>query len=250
MGSRIQPLACSKELLPVGSRTEGIVERPRAISEYLLDRMKAAGVEKFCFVIGPHKLDIMEYYGERAGEGANIVFVIQRQPAGLCDAIFRCIELIHPDERVLVGLPDTLWFPEDGLASLPDDRFSFLLFPVAEPSLFDAVVFNEQGGRISEIQVKQKNPRSHWVWGAFKLPGLIFHELYGLWNERDRQDEYVGTLVNAWLARGGVATAVPYGEIYVDVGTLSGYRRAIRLLSGTDPAMATSVPHLLTDELL
>jgi len=35
-GSRIQPLAFSKELLPVGSRTENGSERPRAVSEYPL----------------------------------------------------------------------------------------------------------------------------------------------------------------------------------------------------------------------
>src|SRR2546423_264947 len=35
-GSRIQPLAFSKELLPVGSRLDpGGCERPRAVSEYL-----------------------------------------------------------------------------------------------------------------------------------------------------------------------------------------------------------------------
>ena len=38
-GSRIQPLAFSKELLPVGSRLEGGVERPCAVSEYLVERM-------------------------------------------------------------------------------------------------------------------------------------------------------------------------------------------------------------------
>ena len=32
-GTRIQPLAFSKELLPVGSRRDGAVERPRAVSE-------------------------------------------------------------------------------------------------------------------------------------------------------------------------------------------------------------------------
>ena len=32
-GSRIQPLAFSKELLPVGARTGGDGERPRAVSE-------------------------------------------------------------------------------------------------------------------------------------------------------------------------------------------------------------------------
>ena len=33
---RIQPLGCSKELLPVGSRVIDGVGRPKAISEYLL----------------------------------------------------------------------------------------------------------------------------------------------------------------------------------------------------------------------
>ncbi|HXU61322.1 MAG TPA: nucleotidyltransferase family protein, partial [Polyangia bacterium] len=48
-GTRIQPLAFSKELLPVGSRTEGGVERPRAVCEYLIERMLAAGATRLCF---------------------------------------------------------------------------------------------------------------------------------------------------------------------------------------------------------
>jgi len=35
-GERIQPLGCSKELLPVGSRLVEGVERPKAVSEYLV----------------------------------------------------------------------------------------------------------------------------------------------------------------------------------------------------------------------
>jgi hypothetical protein len=56
-------------------------------------------------------------------------------------------------------------------------------------------------------------------------------ELYDLWCERGRTDEYIGTLVNAYLAQGGSAVGVRAGEAYVDVGTLHGYREAIRLLS-------------------
>src|SRR6478672_11343388 len=87
-GSRIQPLAFSKELLPVGSRTEGAAERPCAVSEYLLERMVLGGVDKICFVISPGKSDIMEYFGASYA-GVSIVYVIQPQPAGLCDAVFR-----------------------------------------------------------------------------------------------------------------------------------------------------------------
>src|SRR5437868_9335426 len=127
-GSRIQPLAFSKELLPVGSRSDGGTERPRAVSEYLVERMVRGGASKICFVIAPGKSDILEYYGGNAGGAAN-AYVVQPRPGGLCDAIFRALPLVHPDEPVLIGLPDTIWFPEDGFCALEGNELSFLLFP-------------------------------------------------------------------------------------------------------------------------
>jgi glucose-1-phosphate thymidylyltransferase len=229
-GSRIQPLAFSKELLPVGSRQDGGADRPSAVSEYLVERMVRAGAEKICFVIAPGKSDILEYYGTRAC-AAHLCYVVQPRPAGLCDAIFTALPLVAPDEFVLVGLPDTIWFPEDALSALGHEPLSFLLFPVEHPEHFDAVL-TEPDGRVREVRVKQPDPGTRWIWGAFKLSGRTLRDLYDLWCDRERQDEYVGTLVNAWLALGGRAVAVPAGEAYVDVGTLHGYREAIRLLSG------------------
>jgi len=142
MGSRIQPLAFSKELLPVGSRADRDTERPRAVSEYLIERMVLGGAEKICLVISPGKYDIIQYFGGSLGD------------VSLCS----------------------------------------------------------------------------WIWGAFRMPAAIFHELHALWRERDQSDAYIGTLVNAWLERGGAAHGVRAGEAYVDVETLNGYREAIQLL--------------------
>jgi dTDP-glucose pyrophosphorylase len=236
-GTRIQPLAFSKELLPVGSRFDGATERPRAVSEYLIERMLRAGTDKICFVISPWKSDILQYYGGAIGKAA-IVYVVQPEPAGLCDAIFRALPLIHRDEAVLVGLPDTIWLPEDAFRRLPDGRLAFLTFPVDQPELFDAVV-SDGTGRVREIQVKQPDAASRWVWGAFKLPGAILHDLYRLWCGREPPDEYIGTLINAYLAAGGDATAVPSGSTYVDVGTLGGYREAMRLLADLNSETAS-----------
>jgi NDP-sugar pyrophosphorylase family protein len=130
----------------------------------------------------------------------------------------------------VVGLPDTVWFPRDALTRLPDDRLSFLLFPTQSPELFDAVLLDERD-RVTQIQVKSRTARSQWIWGAFKMPGRVFHDLAVLWHTRERRDEYLGTLVNAWLERGGEALGVRAGERYVDVGTLHGYREAIQLLA-------------------
>ena len=152
-GTRIQPLAFSKELLPVGSRLDASgIERPRAVSEYLIERMVRGGADKICFVISPWKSDILQYYGGTVGD-VNLAYVCQAGAAGLCDAIFRALPLIPEHEPVIVGLPDTVWFPSDALAGLPDDRLSFLLFPVERPELFDAVALDADG-RVLEIQVK------------------------------------------------------------------------------------------------
>lgn len=229
-GSRIQPLAFSKELLPVGSRIgDDGIERPCAVSEFILERMILGGADKICFVISPGKSDIMEYFGARYGP-ARIAYVVQPTPAGLCDAIFQAEALIGLDEPVLIGLPDTIWFPEAGLAELPDDLLSFLLFPVERPEFFDAVVLDEQD-RVLNIQVKSPAAASRWIWGAFKMPGGIFHDLRRLWLSPERGDEYFGTLANAWFACGGTAIGVKAGQAYVDVGTLHGYRAAMTLLA-------------------
>lgn len=228
-GSRIQPLAFSKELLPVGTRLDGSVERPRAVSEFLLERMLVAGVDRVCFVISAEKADIFRYFGAKIGD-APICYVVQQNPGGLCDALFSALPFVAPDDQICIGLPDTVWFPVDGFDFLPDGQFSFLLFPVARPELFDAVVTDHRG-RVEEIQVKQRNASSEWIWGAFKLTGKHFAGLHRLWNERDRSDEYIGTLVNAYLAQGGAALGIKRGDVYVDVGTLHGYREAVRVLS-------------------
>lgn len=227
-GSRIQPLAFSKELLPVGDRVFDGREQPRAVSEYLVERMIVAGADKLCFVIAPNKTDILEYYGRRRW-GADIAFVTQPSPSGLCDAIFRAAPFVHPSEPVIIGLPDTIWQPQDALCSLPEDQLSFLLFPVEHPELFDAVSTDEHG-YVEKIHVKQYGVNTSWIWGAIKMPGAIFHELHTLWQMPGRQDEYIGTLVNAWLAEGGRAIGVRAGTSYIDTGTLNGYRTAMFML--------------------
>jgi dTDP-glucose pyrophosphorylase len=222
-GTRIQPLAFSKELLPVGARGR----TPRAVSDYLVERLVIGGATRLCFVISPTKSDILEYYGASA-YSRPICYCVQPEPSGLCDAIFRALPVIDSREPVLIGLPDTVWFPEDALRKLPDDRLSFLLFPVEHPELFDAVVADD-AGRVQEIRVKQRDTRTNWVWGAFKMPGATLFHLHELWQAR--RDEYIGTLVNAWLADSGEAWAVRAGESYIDVGATDGYFEAVRRLS-------------------
>jgi dTDP-glucose pyrophosphorylase len=225
-GERIQPLGCSKELLPVGMRVSGGTERPKAVSEYLVERMIAAGADQICMVISAEKCDIVRYYAERDYE-AEIFYVVQQKPQGLCDALFRAEPFARRHDRVLIGLPDTIWFPENafrpGLDSQAD--VDLILFPVQNPSVFDAVVCDEHG-YVKQVEVKQKDAHSQWIWGAVTATGEAFHSLKLLWHARHCEDEYLGHLLNAYIAAGNVVRGRFSGETYMDVGTLDGYHRA------------------------
>ncbi len=225
-GQRIQPLGCSKELLPVGSRMVDGVRRPKAVSEYLVERMIAAGATQICMVISSEKSDIVRYFAER-DYAAEIFYVVQQKPAGLCDALFRAEPFVRDDEQVLIGLPDTIWFPENAFRPALEDEsdVNLVLFPVLNPSVFDAVIC-DQFGYVQRVEVKEKSPESHWIWGAVCASGRAFRSLRNLWHARHKRDEYLGHLLNAYISAGNSVRATHSGEHYMDVGTIEGYHAA------------------------
>jgi dTDP-glucose pyrophosphorylase len=235
-GERIQPLGCSKELLPVGSRRIGGSERPKAVAEYLVERMIAAGADQICIVISPDKPDIVRYFSER-DYAAQIFYVVQPSPRGLCDALFRAEAFARHHGEVLIGLPDTIWFPENAYQLALDLDFTragvnLILFPVPDPANFDAVVCDEQG-YVQSVEVKHPEAHSRWIWGAVACTGQAFHALRLLWEARHREDGYLGHLLNAWLHAGNPVRGLACGELYLDVGSLEGYHRAQDYLRGS-----------------
>lgn len=227
-GQRIQPLGCSKELLPVGSRIIAGVERPKAVAEYLVERMIAAGATQICMVISGEKTDIVKYFAERE-YAAEIFYVVQQKPLGLCDALFRAEPFARHHGHVLIGLPDTIWFPENAYRAALDRidgaGVNLVCFPVLDPGAFDAVVSDDLG-YVRKVEVKQKDAHSHWIWGAVTSTGEAFHDLKLLWEARHREDEYLGHLLNAYMDAGNIVRASHCGEKYMDVGTLEGYHAA------------------------
>lgn len=233
-GERIQPLGYSKELLPVGSRVVNGAERPKAVAEYLVERMIAAGAEQICMVISAEKSDLVRYFAER-DYAAQLFYAVQPKPQGLCDALFRAEAFARHHDQVLIGLPDTIWFPENAYqpALATDADVNLVLFPAADPSQFDAVI-TDDNGYVTRVEVKQPDAHSQWVWGAVTATGKAFHDLKLLWDARHREDEYLGHLLNAYIAAGGSVRGSAVGELYMDVGTLEGYRLALDHLRERD----------------
>ena len=200
-GSRIQPLAFSKELLPVGSRLDGGVERPCAVSEYLVERMIRGGADKICFVISPGKSDILEYYGAGYGDAA-IAYVVQPRPSGLCDAIFRAAPLIAADEPVIVGLPDTIWFPEDGARRAAGRRAVVPALSRGAAGVLRRRRARRGRARAGDPGEANRTPRRTGSGARSRCRAACSPSCTSSGSERGCEDEYFGTLVNAWLARG------------------------------------------------
>src|SRR3954464_7595640 len=190
-GQSIQPLGYSQELLPVGSRVVDGIERPKAVAEYLVERMIAAGANQICVVVSAEKSDLVRYFAER-DFAAEIFYVVQRKPQGLCDALFRAEPFARHHDKVLIGLPDTIWFPENAYKPAIDDGadVNLVLFPVTDPANFDAVI-TDDNGYVTRVEVKLAESHSTWVWGAVTAAGAAFHELRLLWEARHRADEYL-----------------------------------------------------------
>jgi dTDP-glucose pyrophosphorylase len=192
--------------------------------------MIAAGARQICMVISAEKTDIVKYFAERQ-YAAEIFYVVQQNPLGLCDALFRAEPFARDQSHVLIGLPDTIWFPENAYRPAIESgaEVNLICFPVTDPSVFDAVVSDDDGA-VRKVEVKQRDAHSCWVWGAVTTTGKAFHALKLLWEARHRGDEYLGHLLNAYMAAGNQVHATHNGEIYMDVGTLPGYHAALDFL--------------------
>lgn len=230
----MQPLGGSKELLPLGHQpTAEAAGRLRAISEYLVERMLLGGADRICFVVSSEKSDLLRFYA-RSEYAARLFFVVQPHPAGLCDAVFRAVPFITAEETVLIGLPDTVWYPRDGYQRAGRDQVHLITFPVSDPEEFDAVIPAvgtenpaRSEGRVARIEVKSPAGRSHRIWGAITAPGAAVLGLAELWRQRGCQDQYLGHLLNAWIEAGHTVSYDCTGTHYRDIGTPAGYVRAL-----------------------
>jgi len=226
--ARLQPLGGSKELLPLGrapTDRDGRGGGLRAVADYLLERMWLAGADRICLVVGADKPDLLRYYGERAGAG-KVFFAVQPRAAGLCDAVFRAARLVQPDEPVLIGLPDTVWYPRAAFVHGQRACVHLITFPVAHPEDFDAIAPAGRE-RVARVEVKRPGDAQRRVWGAITAPGREFLALERLWRRRGAQDVYLGDLLNAWIEAGQPVSFDRQGTHYWDIGTPAGYERAL-----------------------
>ena len=113
---------------------------------------------------------------------------------------------------------------------LDDGVLSFLLFPVDRPEFFDAVV-TDDAGRVLEIQVKSASGSQQMGLGRIQNARDRFHRTAPALDRARAQRRVLrnaGERLSGRVAAG--PTGVHAGRTYVDVGTVNGYREAMKML--------------------
>jgi glucose-1-phosphate thymidylyltransferase len=206
--TRLQPLNCSKEVVPVGGRP---------VLDYLVERMRAGGASEIRVVTRAEKRDVIEHAGEL---GAAVVLA---RPATTSESFVAGLEGIPPGEIVLLGWPDTLWDPPDGYARLVaavegGAEIALGLFELAEDLERSDVISFDLDGRIDGVQVKPARPASSWIWGCAAARA---HALAGLGAE-----EWPGSYFDLLCRRGVGLHAERLSDVWLDIGTAEALKRA------------------------
>ena len=161
--TRISPLPCSKELLPIGWQIGGDGRRrPKVVSHYLVDRMRLAGATRLLFVVRDGKWDIGSYYGDGSRAGLPIGYLHLGEPWGPPFTLTQATPFIG-DADVVFGFPDILVEPVDSfsplLARLDQTGADVVL------GLFDCradepgdVIERTADGRVTSLQTKEERP--------------------------------------------------------------------------------------------
>lgn len=117
--TRLSPLPCSKELLPVGymRHPQTGTPRPKPVSRYLIEQMLLAGATRLALVLRPGKWDIANHYGDGSALGLSTAYFQMGDPWGPPFTAAQALPWLD-DATVLFGFPDILVDPPDALAQV------------------------------------------------------------------------------------------------------------------------------------
>lgn len=240
--TRISPLPLSKELYPVGFQDFGVKYnwRPKVVSQYLLEKMQLAGIEKAYFILRPGKWDIPAYFGDGTMLSMNLGYLIMGLGYGVPFTLDQAYPFVQ-DAVVALGFPDILFQPEDAyvriLSRLETSNADVVLglFPTDKPQKAGMVDFDDKG-KVRLIIEKPPQSDLRYMWGiAVWTPAFthFLHEylitLKAKSNLSQLPEIPIGDIIQAAINKGFHVEAEAFSDgTYLDIGTSDDLVRAVR----------------------
>ncbi len=230
--TRMRPISnvIPKGLLPVFKTQEGS-KYPTPVIDLIIDSLKEAGAEEFCFVVGTKSRLFMDYLS-----GEDVTFVFQEDPKGFGDAVLKAEEFgsqgpffVHADDDFMTGgykeaaqifgelQPDCLLF----LSKVDNPR----ALGVAEAEYYKEM-HSHRVFTINGVQEKPEVPRSNLaICGVYIFSPMIFNKLRGIKADGELQLTYgIEKLIEE---KGRVYGMLLEKEARLSVGTPESYFDAL-----------------------
>lgn len=217
LGTRLYPLTTglNKQMLPVYNKP---------MIYYPLSILMLAGIREILVISNPDDVPrIRAVLGDGAHWGLQLSYAVQEAPRGIAEAFLIGREFLAGSPACLV-LGDNLFYGR-GLpailrqaAELTDGAIAFAC-PVADPTRFGIVAFDEEG-RVVSLEEKPKVPQSN-----FAVIGLYFYDanvcqLAAQLKPSRRGELEITDLNKVYLAQGKLqARVLGRGTAWMDAGT-------------------------------
>lgn len=243
--SRLAPLPCSKELLPVeqGASAQGRRGGPKVACEYLLEGIQAAGAERAYIILRKGKWDIPIYLGDGYAFDLSLGYLVMRLPHGVPYTLDQAYPFVQ-EAHVLFGFPDILFRPKDAFMRLLSKQQTtgadvvLGLHPARNPHKADMVDFDAEG-RVRSIDIKPAETTRTLAWTmAVWTPSFsrFMHRRVTTHHEQNappradgREELFVGHIFQNAIEEGLTVHALPFsGHSYIDIGTPEEFARATR----------------------
>lgn len=230
---RIAPLPCSKELLPLWRASDD--DRPRAVCEHALARMREGGIGRACVIIREGKWDIPAHLGSGPKDGPSLAYLLAPLPYGVPFTLDAAHAFVQA-QRVALAFPDILFEAEDAFARLLDRQSRdgadvvLGLFPADRPRTMD--VLELDGTAIRRILVKPNETTLRLTWGIAVWTRAFTHFMHEhlarlVRGARIGGELHLGEVLQAGIDAGLRVEGLAVSDApYLDIGTPEGLRRA------------------------
>jgi glucose-1-phosphate thymidylyltransferase len=237
IGSRLFPYNGGKELLPVGSQLISVdgkeEERPKIVSQYVIEAMAEAGVEHIIIVTRPTKHSLMGLHLDGSQYGVHISYIIQH-PVSMAHSIDLAYDWVK-SSTVVMGMPDTIVLPNNCIKQLLEHHredgaeLSLGLFPTDKPHKFGMIKTGTDGG-ITYHQDKPGRTDAKAMWGLAAWEPSFTQLLHDETRKAPAsgKEMALGDVFDAMMQQGKICKAYPITEgKYYDIGTYDDYKRAM-----------------------